>query len=66
MKSKQLPSHGRVRKLEMNVPLDATEQRRVIVLEQVGGYDHHAIEAIHLLHEDVPILVDRRGARFAR
>ena len=43
---------------KFDVALDATKQRWIVVLEQVGGDDHHAVEAIQFLHQAVAVLVD--------
>ena len=60
----QLAPHGGIGKFEPDVPLDAPEQRRVVIPEQVRGDDHHAVEPVKFLHEHVAVLIDRRGAAF--
>ena len=64
MESEQVPAHGGIGKAELNVALHAPEQSHVVVAEQVRGHDHHALEAVEFLHQDVSVLVDRGRARF--
>ena len=65
MKGEQLPAHGCVWKAEFDVALDPSKQRGVVVLKQVRGNDHHAIEAIQFLHQTIAVLVDAGGAGLA-
>ena len=46
---------------QLDVSLNAPEQRRIIVLKQVRGHDHHAVKLIKFLHAHVTVLVDRGG-----
>ena len=64
MEGEQLPPHGEVGEAELDVALHPPEQGLVVVAEQVRGHDHHALEAVEFLHQDVAVLVDRRGAGF--
>lgn len=51
MIGEQLTAHERVGSAQLYVAIDAAKKNRVIVLKQVGGDDHHAIEAVQFLKE---------------
>ena len=51
--------------MEVDVALDAPQQRGVVVLESIGRYDHHAIKTVQLLHQRVAVLIDDGGAGLA-
>jgi hypothetical protein len=65
MKGEDISAHGGVWKAEFDMPLDAAQQRWVVVLEQVRGHDHHAIKPVQFLHQAIAVLVDARGSGFA-
>ena len=46
MEGEELPAHGGIWNAELDVALDATEQGGVVVLKQVSGHNHHAIESV--------------------
>jgi hypothetical protein len=66
MKREELAPHGLGGKLEFDVPLDAPQQRRVVILEQVRRHEHHSKMAIELtraprrnLHHPIPMTAPR-------
>lgn len=64
MKGEQIPAHGCVWNAELDVALNAAQQCGVVVLEQVCGHDHHAIESVEFLHHVIAVLTDHLS--FAR
>jgi hypothetical protein len=64
MEGQQLPPHGSVGKAELDVALNPPQQGLVVIAEKVRGHHHHSLEAVQLLHQAIPVLVNRGHARF--
>ena len=64
MEGRELPPHGGVGKAELDVPLHPPQQGVVVIAEEVRDHHHPSLEAVQLLHQAIPVLVDRGRARF--